>query len=79
MNNTIKDLALNTGAVSKAIFRAAGPSLKEECDKKYPKGIKYGQVAISGGHGLKCQKIYHGTLPFLQTSEHSEAFQVQAT
>lgn len=76
VNSTLKDLTLSTGQVSKAILRAAGQSLKEECDNKYPNGIKYGQVAVTGGHGLKCRKIYHGTLPPIHTSEHEDALQV---
>lgn len=62
--------------MSESILRAAGKSLKKECEKKYPGGIKYGQVAVTGGHRLKCKNIYHGTLPFSQTSEHTDALQV---
>ena len=76
MNNTIKDLILNTGSISKAILHAAGQSLKHECESKYPTGIKYGQVAVTGGHRLNCKKIYHGTLPFVQSSEYDDALQV---
>ena len=77
MNNTTKDLTLNTGSISKAILRAAGQTLKEECSQKYPNGIKYGQVAVTGGHGLKCRNIYHSALPFIHTSEHEDALQVK--
>ena len=76
VNNTIKDLTLNTGSISRAILHAAGPSLKEECESKYPTGIQYGQVAVTGGHRLRCKNIYHGALPFVQSSEYDDVLQV---
>ena len=77
VNNTTKDLVLNTGGISRAILQAAGPSLKQECENKYPTGIKYGQVAVTGGHKLSCKKIYHGALPFVKSSEYDDVLQVQ--
>lgn len=76
VNNTTKDLILNTGGISRAILHAAGQSLKEECESRYPTGIQYGQVAVTGGHKLRCKKIYHGALPFVKSSEYDDVLQV---
>ena len=37
--------------------------MQDECDNNYPNGIEIGDVAVTGGYGLKCKKVYHGTLP----------------
>jgi O-acetyl-ADP-ribose deacetylase (regulator of RNase III) len=55
-----KDLVLNRGAVSRSLLEAAGPGLQDECKQRYPQGINYGEVVPTGGHQLRCRKVYHG-------------------
>ena len=42
---------------------AAGETIQSECKTGYPSGIESGEVAITGSGKLKCQAIYHVTLP----------------
>ncbi|XP_061183685.1 protein mono-ADP-ribosyltransferase PARP14-like isoform X2 [Saccostrea echinata] len=58
-----QDLKLKNGGMAETMLKAAGPGLQEECDKNYPNGIKYGDIAFTGGHNLPCQFVYHGALP----------------
>ncbi|OWF43861.1 uncharacterized protein LOC110459139 isoform X2 [Mizuhopecten yessoensis] len=60
VNTAQKDLDLSHGAVSKALASRAGSQLQRECKKSYPKGLRFGQLAITGGHMLDCQHIFHG-------------------
>lgn len=62
MNTTPPDLSLANGAVSSVILKAGGSSLQDECNAKYPAGIKCGNVARTGGHGLDCKEVFHVTL-----------------
>ena len=63
VNTTSKNLDLNQGAVSTSIMKLGGASIQQECHVKYPKGINYGEVAITGGGNLCCKSVYHGALP----------------
>ena len=49
------------GVVSQALLKAAGNSLKDECDKKQP--VAVGGVAVTGAGKLKCKYIIHTVLP----------------
>jgi O-acetyl-ADP-ribose deacetylase (regulator of RNase III) len=62
VNSTQPSLKLDAGAVSATILAAAGQALQEECNKKYPKGIDNGDVAVTKGHKLSCQEVFHVTL-----------------
>nr|KAG5706732.1 hypothetical protein BaRGS_007235 [Batillaria attramentaria] len=59
VNTTSTDLDLAKGAVSSSILKAGGSSLQEECQHKYPVGIKPGEIAHTKGHGLACKEVYH--------------------
>ncbi|KAJ8298129.1 hypothetical protein KUTeg_024660 [Tegillarca granosa] len=64
VNSTSSDLKLNSRpGLSKSLLEKAGESLQDECDEKYPNGIKVGEIAITNGHRLNCQKVFHGTFP----------------
>lgn len=63
VNTTSKNLDLNQGAVSTSIMKLGGASIQQECHVKYPKGINYGEVAITSGGNLCCKSVYHGALP----------------
>ena len=60
MDSTSTSLGLIQGQVSKAILNAAGAAIEVECKQVAPNGIKIGEVVETGGHGLKCKKVYHG-------------------
>ncbi|KAJ8297708.1 hypothetical protein KUTeg_024239 [Tegillarca granosa] len=51
------------GCVTSALSRAAGKSLQQECNSQYPDGIQQGEVATTRGGKLKCNRVYHVTLP----------------
>ncbi|KAL3863201.1 hypothetical protein ACJMK2_004967, partial [Sinanodonta woodiana] len=63
VNTTSKDLNLSQGAVSASLLAAGGQQLQDECKQKYPKGIKHGEVAITGAGELHCICVLHGCLP----------------
>jgi O-acetyl-ADP-ribose deacetylase (regulator of RNase III) len=63
VNTTHPSLDLRSGAVSKSILDKAGQGLQDECNSKYPDGIKVGDVVNTQGHGLKCKAVFHTTLP----------------
>uniref|UniRef100_K1PDC3 Poly [ADP-ribose] polymerase 14 n=1 Tax=Magallana gigas TaxID=29159 RepID=K1PDC3_MAGGI len=58
-----ENLKLKNGGMAESLLQAAGPGLQAECDQKYPQGIQSGDLAITGGHNLQCQYVYHGAIP----------------
>jgi O-acetyl-ADP-ribose deacetylase (regulator of RNase III) len=52
------DLKLDKGAVSATLLKKGGPILQQECSQKYPKGVRYGEVAVTSGGLLQCQIVY---------------------
>ncbi|XP_062607832.1 uncharacterized protein LOC134269645 isoform X1 [Saccostrea cucullata] len=71
-----KDLKLKNKGMAETMLMAAGPGLQKDCDDKYPNGIQYGDIAITGGHKLQCQFVYHGALPKWGTSGTSTPKQI---
>ena len=63
VNSAVPELNLSRGRASKALLDAAGETIQSECNTWYPSGIKSGDVAITGSGNLKCQSIFHVTLP----------------
>nr|XP_034317327.1 protein mono-ADP-ribosyltransferase PARP14 isoform X2 [Crassostrea gigas] len=63
VNTASKDLDLSQGLVSTSISRAGGDSIQQECKTKYPKGINFGEIAVTGGGKLGCKIVCHGALP----------------
>lgn len=69
VNTSSPDLDITRGAVSMSILRAAGDELKKEI-ALFPVikhgtsrvRVEYGDVVETMGHGLKCKRIFHGTL-----------------
>lgn len=59
VNTTSTDLKLNVGGVSKGLLAIAGNELQSECTSKYPDGISYGEIAVTGGGKLQCKEVYH--------------------
>lgn len=62
VNSTSWDLDLKAGLTSRSILKVAGPGIQEECKKRYKRGIKMGDIAITEGHGLNCKHVFHGSL-----------------
>lgn len=58
-----ENLKLKNGGMAESLLQAAGPGLQTECDQKYPRGIQSGDLAITSGHNLQCQFVYHGAIP----------------
>lgn len=65
--NGPENLQLKNGELAESLLEAAGPGLQTECDQKYPQGIQYGDLAITGGHNMKCQFLYLGSIPKWET------------
>lgn len=59
VNSTSPDLQLQRGALSKAILKAGGSMIQDDCTKNYPNGIDVGEVAVTSAGKLKCSNIYH--------------------
>ncbi|XP_034548949.1 protein mono-ADP-ribosyltransferase PARP14-like isoform X2 [Notolabrus celidotus] len=64
--NTIdENMNLKQGAVSKAILQAAGPSLqKAVLSQAGVSTLLWGDVIITDGFNLMCQKVFHVVCPF---------------
>ena len=60
VNTTDPNLGFG-GIVSKALLKAAGDTLKDECASKAP--VPVGGVAVTGAGNLKCKHIMHVVLP----------------
>ncbi|KAL3880954.1 hypothetical protein ACJMK2_033156 [Sinanodonta woodiana] len=56
------DLDLSKGGLANCLLQKAGSQLQDECNLKYPHGIRKGQVAVANGYNLHCKKVYFGSL-----------------
>ncbi|XP_060603250.1 uncharacterized protein LOC132756248 isoform X2 [Ruditapes philippinarum] len=61
VNTTSRDLDLTNGKVSSTLLKAAGQGIQRECWDRYPRGISISkhEVAVTGGHKLHCEKVFH--------------------
>ena len=48
--------------VSRSLKKAAGQAIQDELSKRYSQGLGSGEIAVTGGHQLKCQYVFHGIL-----------------
>lgn len=60
--STNSDLKLGIAGVGKNLLQHGGDDLQNECDKKYPSGIGFDQIATIPGGKLECRCIYLGRL-----------------
>lgn len=58
-----EDSDLSKGAVSKALLQTAGHQIQSEINAAARK-ISYGDMVVTDGYKLKCQKVYHVVCPF---------------
>lgn len=63
VNSVNKTIDLDKGSLSKAITKAAGSKVAEECRRDYPSGVSEGNVVITSAGNLKCEKICHACVP----------------
>uniref|UniRef100_A0A3P8NU03 Poly [ADP-ribose] polymerase n=1 Tax=Astatotilapia calliptera TaxID=8154 RepID=A0A3P8NU03_ASTCA len=65
VNTISEDMKLNQGAVSKAILSAAGSSLQDAIYSEARRNtLRYGDVVVTDGYNLTCQKVFHAVCPF---------------
>lgn len=62
VNSTTHTLDLSRGYVSTLLLNKAGDMIQTECDSAYSKGIKFGDIAVTGSGNLKCSAIFHVAL-----------------
>lgn len=74
VNSTSQTLTLGAGNASRAMLQKAGSSIQDECNRKYPKGIQFGEIAETGGGNLYCGYIFHGCLKYWTTEENLNRF-----
>ena len=43
-------------------MKAAGRPIQAELSSKYSRGLGTDEIAVTGGHQLKCQYVFHGIL-----------------
>ena len=60
VNTTDQNLGFG-GFVAKALLKAAGGALKDECASKAP--VPVGGVAVTGAGNMNCKHIIHAVLP----------------
>lgn len=61
------------GGVDGAIHRAAGPSVMEETDSRYPEGCPTGSAVATAAGNLHAQQIFHAVGPVWRGGQHGEA------
>ncbi|RXN29685.1 poly [ADP-ribose] polymerase 14-like protein [Labeo rohita] len=78
VNTISEDLDLSKGAVSKALLQTAGHQLQSEITRAArSKNVNYGEMVITDGCKLKCQKVFHVVCPFWQQgSGHKALIQI---
>uniref|UniRef100_A0A8C1URK9 Poly [ADP-ribose] polymerase n=1 Tax=Cyprinus carpio TaxID=7962 RepID=A0A8C1URK9_CYPCA len=78
VNTMSEDLDLRKGAVSNALLQTAGHQLQAEITRAArSKNVNYGEMLITDGYKLKCQKVFHVVCPFWkQGSEHKVLAQI---
>lgn len=64
VNTIAENLNLKQGAVSKALLQAAGTSLQSAVRAAGGRAVQYGDVVITSGFNLSCQKVFHAVCPF---------------
>ncbi|XP_071159744.1 protein mono-ADP-ribosyltransferase PARP15-like [Mytilus edulis] len=62
VTGSVPSLELNKARTSKLLLDKAGDSIQDECKEKYPSGITFSDVAITGPGRLDCQHIFHVTI-----------------
>lgn len=62
VNVVFEDLALNRGAISKAILLVAGPKLQQQVLAKSPSG-NFGDIIVTDGCKLKSSHVFHAVTP----------------
>ncbi|XP_043106139.1 protein mono-ADP-ribosyltransferase PARP14-like isoform X4 [Puntigrus tetrazona] len=78
VNTISEDLDLSKGAVSNALLQTAGHQLQSEITRAArSKNVNYGEMVITNGYKLKCQKVFHVVCPFWkQGSGHKVLIQI---
>ncbi|KAM9858362.1 protein mono-ADP-ribosyltransferase PARP14-like isoform 2-T2 [Aulostomus maculatus] len=64
VNTIAETMNLNQGAISKAILQAAGSRLQPALlSKAGATTLQYGDVIVTDGFDLRCQKVFHAVCP----------------
>ncbi|CAB1332829.1 unnamed protein product [Coregonus sp. 'balchen'] len=64
VNTISEDVDLSKGAVSNAILKAAGPGLQSAAtDEARTIRLAYGDVVVTDGYNLRCQRVIHTVCP----------------
>ena len=81
VNTTARNLDLTAGNISKLIMTNAGDTVQEECNRKYPGGIQYAEVAVTSAGDLqrlaKIKNILHSSLPCYTRQNHEQVSLLQ--
>ncbi|XP_058644826.1 protein mono-ADP-ribosyltransferase PARP14 isoform X2 [Onychostoma macrolepis] len=77
VNTISEDLDLRKGAISKALLQTAGHQLQSEITRAArSNNVNYGEMLITDGYKLKCQKVFHVVCPFWNGSEDKVLSQI---
>lgn len=63
VNTASKDLNLSQGVVSANISKTGGDSIQKEHLSKYPEGVNFGEIVVTGAGNLACKIVCDGALP----------------
>ena len=66
VNSTGYQMSLKDGKVATALLNKAGYALQNECTRRAP--LNVGDVIVTEGYGLECDKVLHVNCPQWQRS-----------
>ena len=58
VSSVSNNLDLMKGRASKALLKAAGEELQEQCRDNYPDGLDNDEIAVLNPGNLNCKKVY---------------------
>ena len=56
------------------MLNKAGPALQNDCNQLEP--VEYGDLVVTSGYGLPCERVIHACTPKWQVKEESASYQV---
>lgn len=76
VNSMLQMLMFGVGNVFWVMLQKVGFFIQDECNRKYLKGIQFGEIVEIGGGNLYCGYIFYGCLKYWIMEESNDVEQV---